>query len=126
LARCEVNPADLRRVFTTADLPGSPGVHVVAYDRTGSHARARMFAPDVGVVEDPATGSAAVALAVFLVERGVLPGEGEAAFTIDQGVEMGRPSRMDVAVRSVGGAAVQTSVGGRAALVARGELVALP
>jgi len=126
VARCDVNPAELRRAFAAADLPGSPGVHVVSFDRARSHAHARMFAPDAGVVEDPATGSAAVALAVFLVDRGVLPADGEAAFTVDQGIEMGRPSRMEVTVTAEAGAAVRTSVGGRVALVARGELVALP
>jgi trans-2,3-dihydro-3-hydroxyanthranilate isomerase len=126
VARCEVNPAQLRSALAGAGLSGSPGVHVVSFDRARSHAHARMFAPEVGVVEDPATGSAAVALAVFLVDRGVLPADGEAAFTVDQGIEMGRPSRMDVSVRSAAGAAVETSVGGRVALVARGELVNLP
>ncbi|MCO1657534.1 PhzF family phenazine biosynthesis protein [Pseudonocardia humida] len=126
VARCDVNPAALRRAFTDAALPGSPGLHVFSFDRARSHAHARMFAPEAGVVEDPATGSASVALAVFLVARGVLPGDGEAAFTVDQGIEMGRPSRMDVTVRAEAGAAVRTTVGGRAALLARGELVALP
>ncbi|WP_214404516.1 PhzF family phenazine biosynthesis protein [Pseudonocardia lacus] len=126
VARCEVDPAGLRRALAAADLGGSPGVHVVSFDRERSHAHARMFAPEVGVVEDPATGSAAVALAVFLVDRGLLPADGGSAFTVEQGIEMGRPSRMDVTVRAEAGAAVETSVGGRAALVARGELVALP
>ena len=86
----------------------------------------RMFAPDVGVAEDPATGSAAVALAVFLVDRGVLAADGQSAFTVAQGAEIGRPSRLQVLVRAEGGVAVSTSVRGGVVAVARGELVALP
>jgi trans-2,3-dihydro-3-hydroxyanthranilate isomerase len=63
---------------------------------------------------------------VFLVDRGVLPADGSTGYTVDQGIEMGRPSRMAVTVRAEGGAAVGTSVGGQVAAVARGELVALP
>ncbi|MCY7340405.1 MAG: PhzF family phenazine biosynthesis protein [Pseudonocardia sp.] len=54
---------------------GLVGFVVVAFDRHGRHAHTRMFAPEVGVVEDPATGSAAVALGVLLVDRGVLAGD---------------------------------------------------
>lgn len=86
----------------------------------------RMFAPASGVVEDPATGSAAVALAVFLVDRGLLPGDGESEFTIDQGAEIGRPSRLDVTVAAEGGKAVSTTVGGGVAAVSSGVLTALP
>lgn len=107
----------------TADLVG---LTVVAFDRVAGHAHMRMFAPEVGVVEDPATGSAAVALAVFLVARGVLAGDGRSAFTASQGAEMGRPSRLDVDVAASGGVTVGTAVHGRVAAVARGELVALP
>jgi trans-2,3-dihydro-3-hydroxyanthranilate isomerase len=125
VARADVNPAELRRVLASADLRGHPGVLVVAVDRAASHAHARMFAPEVGVVEDPATGSAAVALGVFLAARGALP-DGISDLVVEQGIEMGRPSRMELTVRVEGGAAVETSVGGRVAAFARGELVALP
>jgi len=126
VARCDVNPVELRRVLAGPGLAGSPGAHVLSFDRARSHAHARMFAPGAGVAEDPATGSAAVALAVFLVDRGLLAADGESTFVVDQGIEMGRPSRMEVAVRAEAGAAVETSVAGKATAVARGELVALP
>lgn len=102
------------------------GVAVVAYDRAARRANLRMFAPEVGVVEDPATGSAAVALGVFLVARGVLPGEGRSEFDTAQGAEIGRPSQLEVAVDAAAGAAVRTSVRGTVAAVAKGDLVALP
>ena len=72
------------------------GLLFFAFDGTpaGVRLRARMFAPGAGVPEDPATGSAAGPLGVYLALHGVLPGgavDGRGQFSIDQGVEMGRP-----------------------------------
>jgi trans-2,3-dihydro-3-hydroxyanthranilate isomerase len=103
---------------------GLVGLAVFCY--AAPHAHLRMFAPDVGVVEDPATGSAAVALAVHLVDRGVLAPDGQTGFDVAQGAELGRPSTLMVLVQADGGRAVRTSVYGNVAAVARGELVALP
>jgi trans-2,3-dihydro-3-hydroxyanthranilate isomerase len=121
VARAVPDPAAVR-----AATDGLTGLAVVAFDRAAGQAHMRMFAPDVGVAEDPATGSAAVALAVFLVDRAVLAADGRSAFTVAQGAEIGRPSRLQVLVRAEGGAAVSTSVRGGVVAVARGELVALP
>jgi trans-2,3-dihydro-3-hydroxyanthranilate isomerase len=105
---------------------GLVGLAVLAFDRDGWRAHLRMFAPEVGVVEDPATGSAAVALGVFLTARGVLAADGRSGFAVDQGAEIGRPSQLGVLVHAAGGVAERTSVYGGVAAVARGELVALP
>ncbi len=85
----------------------------------------RMFAPDLGVGEDPATGSAAVALGVFLVWRGLLPADGESAYTISQGTEMGRPSTLRCTVTAAAGAATGTTVSGGVVAVASGR-IAIP
>jgi trans-2,3-dihydro-3-hydroxyanthranilate isomerase len=66
------------------DLPGE----VYLWAEAGDTIKARFFAPEMGVVEDPATGSAAVALAAVLVGRGRTTG----AVTIHQGDEIGAPS----------------------------------
>jgi trans-2,3-dihydro-3-hydroxyanthranilate isomerase len=121
VARAVPHPAALR-----AATPGLVGLTVVAFDRRARDAHVRMFAPGAGVDEDPATGSAALALAVFLVDRGVLAGDGQAGFTVAQGVEIGRPSRLQVLVQARGGAVTRTAVRGGVVAVARGELVALP
>ena len=121
VARAVPDPAALR-----ATTPGLVGLAVVAFDRVARRAHMRMFAPEVGVVEDPATGSAAVALGVFLVDRGVLCGDGRSGYLVLQGAEIGRPSELAVLVRAAGGAAVETSVRGKVAAVARGELLAVP
>ena len=98
-------------------------VCVAAPDLAEGKVHARMFGPGVGVAEDPATGSAAVALAVFLVDRGLLPADGESTFTVAQGAEIGRPSRLEVAVQARDGRAVRTSVGGRVVAVSSGEIL---
>ncbi|HYJ79276.1 MAG TPA: PhzF family phenazine biosynthesis protein, partial [Longimicrobiaceae bacterium] len=80
-------------------------------------------APDVGVVEDPATGSAAAALAGYLAARDPRR-EGTLRWTVEQGVEMGRPSRLYVEAEVSGGAVVGVRVGGTAVLISQGSLLA--
>lgn len=84
-------------------------------DEPESFARARLFAPAFGISEDPATGSAAAPLGAYLVWNGLLP-EAGGAFWYEQGVEMGRPSRLLVEVTESG-----VRVGGEAILIGRGE-----
>jgi trans-2,3-dihydro-3-hydroxyanthranilate isomerase len=57
------------------------------------------------------------------VNRGLLPGDGEAAFSVAQGEELGRPSRLDVTVSARAGAAVRAAVGGQVVAVSSGEMV---
>jgi trans-2,3-dihydro-3-hydroxyanthranilate isomerase len=92
------------------------GFNLYLYVRDGAEIRARLFAPLHGIVEDPATGSAAAALSAHLAD---LEG-GTARFSITQGVEMGRPSRIEVAVER--GA---ITVAGEAVEVMRGTLTAV-
>ncbi|HTF35379.1 MAG TPA: PhzF family phenazine biosynthesis protein [Myxococcota bacterium] len=60
--------------------------------------RCRMFAPQAGIAEDPATGSAAGPLGAYLVAQGVIPAGAPARLECEQGIEMGRPSRLYVEV----------------------------
>ena len=78
--------------------------------------RARGFFPGVGVSEDPATGSAAAALGLYLARR-----VGSIQFGITQGVEIGRSSHIEV--RAEPG---RVEVGGRCALVLTGRLERVP
>ncbi len=79
----------------------------------------RMFAPDAGVPEDPATGSAAAALGAYLGYRSA---DGERRWLIEQGLEMGRPSRLELRIEVEGGCASAVRVGGPAVLMSRGFL----
>jgi len=82
---------------------------------------ARMFAPRLGIREDPATGSAVAALA-GLVARGLSDGEHELG--IEQGYEMGRPSLIALTISIRAGALAAGAVGGRAVMVSEGTIEA--
>lgn len=88
-----------------------------AYARDGANIRARMFAPISGTWEDPATGSASATLAALLLRCSTA---NEAAFTIRQGEEMGRPSLLHVTATRHSGEIIAT-VAGRCVPVMRGH-----
>ena len=96
---------------------------VVARDPEGGphHWRARMYGPGVRVPEDPATGSAVAAFGGWLALK-ESAADGTFAWTVDQGVEMGRPSRLDVRATKAGGAVTAVQVAGRAVLMSEGTL----
>jgi trans-2,3-dihydro-3-hydroxyanthranilate isomerase len=81
--------ADDSEVTAAKPDPGLIGeTEIYVFHRDGADVHARFFAPALGVVEDPATGRAAVALAHVLTAAG----EAEGDLTIHQGEEMGAPS----------------------------------
>jgi trans-2,3-dihydro-3-hydroxyanthranilate isomerase len=108
----------LRRTGTDCAMLFAPG------ERPGVTAHCRMFAPGLGVTEDPATGSAAGALGAYRVRHGLeTPRGGEVAMVFEQGVEIGRPSR--IAVRVVvapDGGVARVHVGGAAVRVIAGDV----
>jgi trans-2,3-dihydro-3-hydroxyanthranilate isomerase len=99
------------------DLSGLLGAYCFAGE--GTQWRTRMFAPGGGVVEDPATGSAAGPLAVHLGRHGRI-GFGE-EIEITQGVEIGRPSTLFARADGSADELTSVEVGGSAVIVARGE-----
>lgn len=88
---------------------------------TGRHFHARMFAPDLGIGEDPATGSAAAAFA-GVVCRFDTPPSGGHRYVIEQGFEMGRPSLITLEIDVEKGALAAARIGGDAVVVAEGTL----
>lgn len=82
---------------------------------------ARMFAEHAGIAEDPATGSAAAALAGAIHRFDELT-DGHHLLTIEQGVEMGRPSLIHLSLEVEGGALSAVRIGGSAIRVAAGRL----
>jgi len=83
----------------------------------------RMFAPSLGVPEDPATGSANGALGAYLVRHRVVPvTEPTTYITSEQGLELGRPSTLYVEVDSRGEEVTAVRVGGQVVEVAEGEV----
>lgn len=87
----------------------------------GTRYRARMFGPAVGVMEDSATGSAAAAFPGWLVPRLGLK-DGVFTATIEQGIELGRPSVLMIEVELAAGAITAVRVGGTAVPVAEGTI----
>ena len=105
-------------------LPLGTGLSVVSWtpgQGAPGQAHCRVFVPEVGVAEDPATGSAAAGLGVHLAAAGLL-GEGASTYVVRQGQEVGRPSTMTCTVHVRDGRAVATTVAGRVVPVARGEV----
>jgi trans-2,3-dihydro-3-hydroxyanthranilate isomerase len=88
---------------------------------TSGRFSARMFAPLDNVFEDPATGSASAALAAYRVA--LLPEQdANLTLTVDQGVDMGRPSQIRLQVHKAAGVVQRVVVGGDCVPVMRGEL----
>ncbi len=81
----------------------------------------RMFAPAAGVPEDPATGSAAAALGGYLSKADGSEA-GSLRWTVEQGLEIGRPSTIHVEADRSGGATTAVRVGGSAVFVSRGTM----
>jgi trans-2,3-dihydro-3-hydroxyanthranilate isomerase len=81
----------------------------------------RMFAPDAGVPEDPATGSAAVCFAGVIQKFDAVP-DGSHKRIIEQGYEMGRPSTIFLTLTAEGGKLSTVRIGGHAVRVAEGWL----
>ncbi len=88
----------------------------------GSTVHSRMFAPELGVPEDPATGSATGPLGCYLVRYGRVVADPTAAIVSEQGIEMGRPSFLHVRVTQDDGEITDVQVGGQAVLVGQGEI----
>ena len=105
LRRCAVSLSHWRDEWATGRAP-----HIYAFCRSASNGQinARMFAPAMGIEEDPATGGAAAALAALLPDGD---------FEIIQGEDMGRRSVIRLSVKSA-----RASIGGSAVIIGKGEL----
>jgi len=101
----------------------APQVMVFSRDpeQPGADVRARVFVPGLAVPEDPATGSAAVALGGYLGARDGIA-DGMLRYVIEQGVEMGRPSYLHVEVDKAAGEITAVRVGGECALMIEGSI----
>lgn len=97
-------------VFTTVTVEPFSTVH------------ARMFAPTIGILEDPATGSAAGALGAYLVQNGVVDVGPMTEIIIEQGYELERPSRILVQVASDDDMIQSVKIGGQCVMVVEGTL----
>ena len=117
-ARAVPDVASFRRaVSDRPDFAGRLSLHI--YSRAKDEIRARMFAPLDGTFEDAATGGANAPLGGLLLSLGT---ESSAHYTIVQGVEMGRPSRLEVTAWHTP-RGIMATVGGHCVEVMSGEIL---
>jgi trans-2,3-dihydro-3-hydroxyanthranilate isomerase len=107
---CERHGAKGVMVFTTITVEEMSTVHT------------RMFAPPIGVLEDPATGSASGALGAYLVHHGVVEVRPITEIIAEQGYEVDRPSRIFIQVESDDDEIQRVKVGGHAVMIIQGTL----
>jgi trans-2,3-dihydro-3-hydroxyanthranilate isomerase len=121
LARAAVVPGAWPEAFGT-DKHNAAFLYVRGGTEGGDF-RTRMYAPGMGIGEDPATGSAVASFAglVMQTER---PADGEHAFLIEQGFEMGRPSLIELGLSVAGGRLAAATIAGGAVRIADGILYA--
>ncbi len=109
----------------SAHLDGTDASFVCVFTADGAgdgvDLHARVFVPSDGIPEDPATGSAIAALGGYLGRR-TPRGEGTLRWIVSQGVEMGRPSRLELEVDKTGGAITAVRVAGEAVWMGEGRL----
>src|SRR5690349_6345083 len=110
-----------RRSRDTSAVP--PTVFCRETVEPGSAFHARMFAPRLGIVEDPATGAAAAAFAGVLAHFAP-PSEGDHEFSIEQGHEMGRPSLIGLSLTMKNRQLAAAAISGEATLVSEGTIEA--
>ncbi len=105
-----------------AALGVGDGVSVLSWDPTTSTAYTRVFAGDLRWGEDPATGSAALGLGVWLVAAGLLAPDRTDSYVVRQGERLGRPSVLTCTVTASGGRAVAATVRGAVVPIAGGRI----
>lgn len=120
MAKLKVAPTHWARAFTDRGVDGAY-CYTRQCVRTQSSFHTRMFAPDIGVPEDPATGSAAVGFAHVIQMFDQVP-DGAIKRTIEQGLEMGRPSTIQLISTVVRGKLEGVRIGGAALRIADGTL----
>jgi trans-2,3-dihydro-3-hydroxyanthranilate isomerase len=120
VARARVNVERGERALAGTWAP-EPFVFTRAGERAGSDLHGRMFAPAFGIPEDPATGSAAAAMAGYLARREARR-DGMLRWRLEQGFEMGRPSILDIEADVAGGEITDVRVGGASVIVCEGTM----
>ncbi len=100
--------------------------HVFAFTQevevAGSTVHSRMFAPAMGVAEDPATGAASGPLGCYLVRHQHAHSSGTVEFISEQGLEMGRPGFIQIVIEHEGADITGVRVGGRCHFMGEGSI----
>jgi trans-2,3-dihydro-3-hydroxyanthranilate isomerase len=122
IGRCRADTGRFDAVFGD-NGPGRVYMFCAETAERGNHFHARMFAPGMGIPEDPASGSAVAALSGLIAASGGLA-DGEHNLRVEQGYEMGRPSLLELGVTIRGGKLSAATIGGGAVMVGEGSIEA--
>jgi len=120
MARARVEPGPWAQALKEQGVVGAY-LYTRQCEHHASSFHGRMFAPDFGIPEDPATGSAAVCLAGVIHHFDRLP-DGDYKRIIEQGYEMNRPSLMTLSIAVTGGKLSNVRIGGYCVRVTEGTL----
>ncbi len=120
MARAYVDPVHWAQALREQGLVGAY-LYTRQCELQASSFHGRMFAPDFGIPEDPATGSAAVCLAGVIHHFDRLP-DGDYKRIVEQGYEMGRPSLITLSIAVTGGKLSNVRIGGHCVRVSEGTL----
>ncbi len=120
--RAVVDRAALGRLCAGVGIAEEVFVFSVEPGKDGGTAYSRMFAPGLGVTEDPATGAASGPLGCYLVRHGLVPRDKAQQIVSIQGVKMQRPSRIEIVIDLDGDDITAVRVGGTAVVVGEGVL----
>jgi trans-2,3-dihydro-3-hydroxyanthranilate isomerase len=117
----KIDEAALAKCFEGTDVLAEIFVYTKQCVNRDSDYHVRMFAPAFGIAEDPATGSAAASFGAQIMAFDK-PADGDHTFVIEQGLEMGRPSRMELSMKVEKGLLKSASITGSAVIVSEGTL----
>jgi len=115
---------DAAAIVGVCERLGTNGIMVFTTMTVEDHAtvHTRMFAPAIGILEDPATGSASGAMGAYLVHNGLVEVGPMTELIVEQGYEIERPSRILVQIESDDDAIQEVKVGGQCVMVVEGTL----
>ncbi len=120
VARAKVDPAKWPALASGMGWTGAM-VYTLGGESPDAHFHGRMFGPDVGITEDPATGSAAAMFPGQIIANQDLA-NGTHKWFVEQGYEMGRPSQIHIEADVTGGVLTAVRVGGQAVRVSEGKI----
>ena len=112
--------ADLIECVATGGVPPEVFVFAREVEHEGSTVHSRMFAPGLGITEDPATGAASGPLGCYLVRHRLVACDRVAEITSEQGIEMGRPSFIKITIERRGDEFKAVRVGGQCHFMGEG------
>jgi trans-2,3-dihydro-3-hydroxyanthranilate isomerase len=112
--------ADLIERVARDGVPPQVFVFAREVEHEGSTVHSRMFAPNFGITEDPATGAASGPLGCYLVRYGLVAYNTSAEIVSEQGIEMGRPSFIRIRIERSGDEFTAVRVGGQCHFMGEG------